>query len=360
MDKLVFIPAYKPDERLTKLVQELCRDYNVLVVDDGSGGDFDGVFEDASEFATVLRYEKNRGKGGALKYGYSKIPELFPEADFIITADADGQHTPEDISKVAARVHETGGLVIGSREFTGKVPARSAFGNSVTRLVFRLASGVKVRDTQTGLRAFGKEYLKEFSELKGDRYEYEMTQLMYCAEKKIPISEVGIETIYENDNESSHFNPIKDSFKIYKIIYLNSYFLKAVTSSMLAFLIDFIIAHICQFFIFKTDPISGNGFLATVISSYSLSMTIAWVVSSFINFIVNKKWVFRSDKNFAKAFFGFYALATPIFILKAFVLTPILKGNSFSFTLTYIIVNIVMYFLNYIIQKKFIFKNKES
>ncbi len=360
MDKLIFIPAYKPDERLTAIAERLCADYSVLVVDDGSGKEFDGVFEATSSFATVLRYEKNRGKGGALKYGYTKIPELFPDAEYIITADADGQHTPEDIEKVARKVEEAGGLVIGSREFTGKVPARSAFGNSVTKLVFRLASGVKINDTQTGLRAFGKEYLKEFSELKGDRYEYEMTQLMYCAEKKIPISEVPIETIYENDNETSHFNPIKDSFKIYKIIYLNSYFLKAVTSSMFAFLIDFIIAHICQFFIFTKDPIDGTGLVARVISSYSLSMTIAWLVSSFVNFIINKKWVFRSDKNFAKAFFGFYALATPIFIIKAFVLTPILKGNSFSFTLTYIIVNIVMYFINYLIQKKFIFKKKED
>ncbi len=360
MDTLVFIPAYKPDERLTKLAETLCRDYDVLVVDDGSGKEFDGVFEATSEFAKVLRYEKNRGKGGALKYGYSKIPELFPDAEYIITADADGQHTPDDIEKVAKKVREVGGLVIGSREFTGKVPARSAFGNSVTRLVFRLASGVKVRDTQTGLRAFGKQYLKEFSGLKGDRYEYEMTQLMYCAEKKIPIGEVGIETIYENDNETSHFNPIKDSLKIYKIIYLNSYFMKAVTSSMFAFLIDFIIAHVFQFFVFKNDPISGDGFFAKVFSSYSLSMTIAWLVSSFVNFVINKKWVFRSNKSFARAFFGFYALATPIFIIKAFVLTPILKGNSFSFTLTYVIVNIVMYFLNYLIQKKFIFKKKED
>ncbi len=364
MDKLIFIPAYKPDERLVSLAKKLSEEYCVLIVDDGSGADFDGVFSGASEYASVLRYEKNRGKGGALKYGFSKIPELFPGINFIITADADGQHKPEDIAKVADEVERSGGLVLGSRAFTGKVPFRSKSGNAITRFVFRLASGVKIRDTQTGLRAFGKEYLEEFSTLKGDRYEYEMTQLMYCADKKIKMTEVDIETVYENDNESSHFNPFKDSLKIYKIIYLNSYFLKAVTSSMFAFLIDFIIAHVCEFLIFKDPIIKGDGLLPKIVSSYSLSMTVAWIVSSFVNFIVNKKWVFRSNKSIVKEFFGFYALATPIFIFKAFVFTPILKpmlkGNSFSFTLTYIIVNLVMYFLNYLIQKKFIFKTKEK
>ena len=137
MDKLVLIPAYKPDGRLTGVCRALSENYSVLVVDDGSGADFDGVFSDSAEFATVLRYEKNRGKGGALKYGFSKVKELFPDAKFVITADADGQHKAEDIAAVAEKVEETGGLVLGSRQFTGKVPARSAFGNSMTRIVFR-------------------------------------------------------------------------------------------------------------------------------------------------------------------------------------------------------------------------------
>ena len=360
MDKLIFIPAYKPDMRLPKLCGELSESYDVLVVDDGSGTNFDDVFDAASEFAKVLRYEKNRGKGGALKYGFSKIPELFPDANFVITADADGQHTPEDIKKVADKAESCDGLVLGSREFTRKVPARSAFGNTMTRWVFKLASGVKVRDTQTGLRAFGKKYLSEFAALKGDRYEYEMTQLMYCAENKIPIHEVGIETIYENDNETSHFHPIKDSFRIYKIIYLNSSFLKCVTSSILAFLIDFFIASVLQSRVFTATPlIDGPAFLQSIITSYSVSMTVAWIVSSLVNFFVNKKWAFHSDKSTIRSMLGFYALAAPVFVLKAFVFTPILEAGSVSFKITYLIVNIAMYFFNYIIQKKIIFKKKK-
>ena len=359
MEKLIVIPAYKPDGRLTEVCRALSSDYSVLVIDDGSGKEFDAVFEGAAEYATVLRYEKNRGKGGAMKYAFSKISELFPEAEYIITADADGQHKPEDIAKVAEKVSEVGGLVLGAREFTGKIPARSAFGNSLTRVVFRLAAGVKVRDTQTGLRAFGKEYLSEFAALKGDRYEYEMTQLMYAAQRKIPISEVMIETVYENGNETSHFNPILDSLRIYKVIYLNSPFLKSITSSLIAFLIDFVIASLLQSYVFTSTPlITRPAILTGIVTSYSVSMTAAWVVSSFINFIINKKWVFRSDKSFIRSMLGFYALATPVFVLKAFVFTPILEAGSVSFKVTYLIVNAAMYIINYFIQKKFIFKKK--
>ena len=357
MDKLILIPAYKPDGRLTEICRKLSSDYFVLVIDDGSGSDFDAVFEDTEKYAVVKRYEKNRGKGGALKYGFSLVKELFPDAKFVITADADGQHTPEDISKVAEKVESAGGLVLGSREFAGNVPLRSAFGNGLTKVVFKIASGVKVKDTQTGLRAFGVEYLKEFSELKGDRYEFEMTQLMYAAKMRIPISEVVIETIYENGNETSHFNPIKDSLKIYKVIYLNSTFLKSVTSSMIAFATDFVIASILQSYVFTSTPlISGPAFLQSIITSYSTSMTFAWLVSSLLNFFINKVWAFKSNNSVIRSLIGFYALATPVFILKAFVFTPILESGSVSFKLTYFIVNLVMYFLNYVIQKKFIFK----
>lgn len=359
MDKLILIPAYKPDERLTEIAKKLSSDYNVLVIDDGGGHDFDKVFEDTAEYATVLRYEVNRGKGGAMKYGYSKIPELFPDVRYIITADADGQHTPEDIAKVAEAVEEHGGLVLGSREFTGKVPFRSAFGNALTRFVFAIASGTKIRDTQTGLRAFSSEYLDEFANLKGDRYEYEMTQLMYCAEKKIPMTEVGIETIYENDNETSHFNPLKDSFKIYKVIYLNSTFLKFITSSIFSFLIDFFLYLLLINVVFtKEYLVESPEFLKNLLTSASVSMALAWIVSSFVNFILNKKWAFKSDKNFFTALVEYYSLAVISMLIKAFVITPLLKLIRVPDVLTYLIANILMYLMNYFVQKKFVFKKK--
>jgi len=362
MDKLIFIPAYKPDCRLTELCRKLADEYRVLVVDDGSGTECDEVFDNTAKFATVLRYEKNRGKGGALKYGFSKIPELFPEVEYIITADADGQHTPNDIAKVASAVIENGGLVIGSREFTGKVPPRSAFGNSVTRLVFRFASGAKVRDTQTGLRAFGKEYLGEFSSLKGDRYEYEMTQLMHCAEKKIPISEVAIETIYENDNETSHFNPLKDSLKIYKVIYLNSPILKYITSSLVSFLIYYVLVLVLKNFVFTGDVLFEKPeFLRKALTPVDLATGLSWVVSSFVNFMINKNFAFRSNEKFLPALGEYYSLAIVTYAIKNFVLLKFFyEVVGIPLWIALPISEIAMYVVNYIVQKKFIFKKNKK
>jgi len=362
MDKLIFIPAYKPDERLVGICEKLYDSYRVLVVDDGSGPDFDKVFEDTAAFATVLRYEKNRGKGGALKYGFTMITELFPDVEYVITADADGQHTPQDIAKVADAVQEKGGLVLGSREFVGKVPARSAFGNSLTRLVFRFASGVKVRDTQTGLRAFGKEFLEEFSTLKGDRYEYEMTQLMYAARKNIPISEVPIETIYENDNESSHFNPLKDSFKIYKVIYFNSPILKYITSSLISFLIYYILVLLLKKYVFTGDVLFEKPeFLRKVLTPVDCATLISWIISSFINFMLNKNFAFRSKTKFLPALGEYYSLAAITYAVKNFVLLKFFyEVLHIPLWIAVPISELGMYVVNYLVQKKFIFKKKEQ
>ena len=365
MNKLIFIPAYKPDARLTELCRSLSGTYHVLVVDDGSGSEFDGVFSSTEEFATVLRYKKNRGKGGALKYGYSKIKELFPDAEYVITADADGQHTPDDIAKVADMVECEGGLVLGSREFTGKVPARSAFGNSLTRFVFRIASGKKVRDTQTGLRAFGVEYLDKFSSLKGNRYEYEMTQLMYAAQNKIPIREVAIETIYENNNETSHFHPVRDSIKIYWIIYLNSTFLKFCTSSIIAFVIDAILFMVLKKTVFTSEYVFERPeFIRDVLTGSSLATATAWIVSSFVNFNLNKLWAFRSDKNYLSSLIEYYSLSVISILVKSFVLMSAFVNLNERLNLhvpsivQYFIAGTIMVFINYFVQKKFVFNKK--
>ena len=94
------------------------------------------------------------------------------------------------------------------------MPFRSRFGNSITRVVFNLLTRQKVTDTQTGLRGFTFDQLEWLEGIKGDRYEYEMNMLMKASDEKIQIKEVKIETVYENNNESSHFRPFQDSVRI--------------------------------------------------------------------------------------------------------------------------------------------------
>lgn len=220
MDTIVLIPAYQPDEKLIATVKALSEhQMTVLVVDDGSSNEYDRIFIEAGKYARVVRYLVNRGKGFAIKQGIRCIRKCFPNAKYLITADADGQHATADILRLVHRLHtSTDRFVIGSRQFVGNVPFRSRFGNSVTRKVYSLVSGVNVRDTQTGLRGFDSSLFDWLIKIPGERYEYEMNMLMTAARDGIMINEMTIETIYEHDNNSSHFDPIKDSVKIYKEI----------------------------------------------------------------------------------------------------------------------------------------------
>lgn len=219
--RIVLIPAYMPDEKLLGVVDELAdKGFEIVVVNDGSGSAYDGLFELVKEKAAVLDHPQNRGKGAALKTGLKFISENYEAPYIVATADADGQHKTEDIAATAdeAAVSRSS-LVLGSRSFDKDVPLRSRFGNTVTRGVFRLCSGVKVYDTQTGLRAFSDKLIELMLHIGGERYEYEMNVLMELSKRRVPIREHHIETVYLDGNSSSHFDTLRDSARIYRSIF---------------------------------------------------------------------------------------------------------------------------------------------
>jgi glycosyltransferase involved in cell wall biosynthesis len=232
---IVLIPAYEPDGRLLELVTALrAADPAVrpVVVDDGSGAGFRSLF-DAVEATgvTVLRHRVNRGKGAALKTGFAHACSHHPHED-VVCADSDGQHTVGDVLRVAAQVQAGGALVLGSRRFTGSVPARSRLGNSVTRVLFRLATGLRIQDTQTGLRGYSAALLPWLGSMPGYRFEYELNILLSAARRRQRIKEIDIATIYLEGNASSHFRPVVDSLRVYAPL------LAFVLSSLGAFLVD--------------------------------------------------------------------------------------------------------------------------
>ena len=218
----ILIPSYKPDESMVKTVRalrEACPDDRILVVDDGGGKTYAPFFAEAQEAgAVVLRHDVNRGKGAALKTGFSWLVEN-GETEGCVTADADGQHLVKDIIKVAEKVRENpDALIIGGRKFNKPgVPARSKFGNYASRFTFNLLYGQCIGDTQTGLRGVPASRLADMAEIPGDRYEYEMNQLMRARRLDLPLVETEIETVYLDENNSvSHFNPVKDALRVYK------------------------------------------------------------------------------------------------------------------------------------------------
>jgi putative flippase GtrA len=274
----ILIPSYEPDVRLLNLVLQLqtFKLGPIVIVDDGSGPGYRGIFETAEAYGcTVLTHTANLGKGRALKTGFQHIKEHGPQGG-IVCADSDGQHLPHDIKRIFDVLLEqiTPGMVLGSRRFSGTIPARSRFGNTVTRGVFSLTTGTKVYDTQTGLRGFPYSMLDWLCQIPGERFEYEMNMLLTAHKEGYEITEEFIDTVYLDHNKSSHFRPLVDSFRIYMPILMFS------TSSVLSALIDFGLLFVIQYF-------THNLFLSVVA---------ARLCSSIFNYTINRKYVFSTGK----------------------------------------------------------------
>ena len=217
------IPAYRPDERLLELLAELSRKSipALVVVDDGSGPAYREIFRRAEELPKVrlLRHAVNLGKGAALKSGFNYALCAFPDLQGVITADADGQHDPIDIERVAARLAaQPERLVLGTRTFSGEVPLRSRAGNLVTRAVMRALVGQNISDTQTGLRGIPAALLPHLLRTEANGYDFELDMLIAVRQQALEIDEIPIRTIYEPGNRTSHFNPLIDSMKIYFVL----------------------------------------------------------------------------------------------------------------------------------------------
>ena len=222
----ILIPAYKPDDKLNKLIDDLkmAGFRNIVVVDDGGGETFRPFFvKAASQGAVVLTHEKNRGKGAALKTAFREILARFPDACGTVTADADGQHRPDDVIRVAEslRAHPDR-LTVGTRTFASGIPFRSRLGNLWTIAEFRLLTGVTVHDTQSGLRGIPTALLPRLLTLPGERYDYEIRALVACVRSGKPPCEVPIATIYENGNATSHYRPLADTFSTQRALFVGA------------------------------------------------------------------------------------------------------------------------------------------
>ncbi|MSU36619.1 MAG: hypothetical protein EXS36_16270 [Pedosphaera sp.] len=158
-------------------------------------------------------------QGAALKTGLNHAVVEHPGSVVVVTADADGQPAPADILKVASALTAAGDghLILGVRGFATDVPFRSRFGNSLTRRIMKIVTGQAISDTQTGLRGIPFGFIPALLRLDPNGYDFELDMLVTCRSSGITIQEVPIATIYLNGNRSSHFNPLRDSMRIYFI-----------------------------------------------------------------------------------------------------------------------------------------------
>lgn len=354
MKVALIVPAYKPTSDMIPMLERFARETNFVpvVVDDGSGEAFKEVFVKVPQGATLLRHEVNKGKGAALKTAMRYILEKMPECSLAVTADADGQHRYDDIVKVvkSAEKHH-GALVLGSRAFDGKIPFRSRWGNAITRQVFAAASGTPVRDTQTGLRAFDRSAMEKFIEIPGDRYEYEINMLLYAAQNGIKILEETIETVYIDDNSSSHFNPFRDSLKIYMCIF------KYIASSLAGFAVDFVLLLLFSglFSGMNLPFMKEEGDLALLIS-----VVLARIISAVVNFTLNKTVVFKSKGDWKKELGKYAVLAVCVMVVNYFLLNLLNIQLGWPLAVSKLLVEVILFCANFFIQGRFVYNQKSK
>lgn len=349
----VVLPSYKPDEKLIAVVEGLTQKGfgDIIVINDGSGSDYDAVFEKAASYpgVTVLVHPENRGKGCGLKTAFRFCLENRPNCTGVITVDGDNQHHPDDIMACCEKLAEDPSYVIlGARDFSGDdVPPRSKFGNVLTRSIFRFACGIKITDTQTGLRAIGREHLPLMLEIQGERYEYETNMLLEMKAHYVDFKEVTIRTIYIDDNDSSHFNPLKDSIKIYKTIFA------FIASSIISCVLDLVLFFVFSLILSKVNPgANANILIATVA---------ARVCSAFCNYTLNRKKVFRSGNS--TSLIRYAVLCVVQLSISAGLVTlfsNLLHAGSFGSTLIKAIVDTLLFLVSYQIQREWVFKNSKK
>ena len=346
---IAIIPAYNPDEKLIKLVDDLILQGNlqVIVVDDGSDKKYQPIFGEIEDISVVIHHPINRGKGAALKTALKYIYRKDLDIQGIVTLDADGQHRVVDALRLLQQLsHSDAGFALGVRTFAKDIPWRSRLGNKITKYVFRLFSGTWVSDTQTGLRAFIPELIPQLLLIEGDRYEYEMNVLLTLAKGKIPILEVPIATIYHDKNNScSHFRAVRDSYLIYKNLILFS------SSSFVSFLLDYII-------FFPLVALFALGGFSTALALVAGNIT-ARLISAAFNYYLNKTYVFKYSKEHDQSWFQYALLAVFILILNTLILSLLYDGLGLSEAIAKLITEMSLFVISFTVQKLVIFKQTD-
>ena len=343
--RIALVPSYEPDLVLLDVVKELLdNSFIVVVINDGSGPKYDGVFSQLPKEVHYLAYETNHGKGYALKHGFKYIKDNFNEQNVVVTLDSDGQHKVADAMKICEQCEKeaTSALILGSRYFDKKAPFKSRFGNFMARTSFLISTHHKIYDTQTGLRAFKYSLLDMLINTKGDRYEYEMNVLLEAIRSEIPIVEVRIETIYINDNAGTHYNPFKDTMRIFKEV------LKFSASSLIGFLVDYA----C----FSLLTLIPNDWEYWVL----MCNIIARVISASVNFTINYKVVFRSKEKLILAILKYAGLALFILGCNTAFLWLLVNQAGMNKYLAKIIVEVTMFIVSWLVQRLFVFQRRKK
>lgn len=351
---IVIIPALNPMENLVDFVGELINEGipHVIVVNDGSCPAYDHIFErlDSMDSCTLLVHDINRGKGRALKTAFSYFLENFNDYDGVVTADADGQHTVEDICRVCTTLSSNhNSIILGMRNFKEKsVPKRSYMGNRMTSSIFRALYGSYIEDTQTGLRGIPAGELSWMVALSGERYEFEINMLINSKWRNIPFFSVPIKTIYFSNNSGSHYSTLRDSLRIFSCLLSGfiKYSLSALVSGILDVLAFFILNSLLLLFLPAPERLL-------------ISTAVARIISSSCNFSINRSIFNAGKEKLPRLAFRYYSLWL-VQLMTSFALVYLISVNSdLHDSIIKIIVDMFLGIVSYQIQLRWVFRNKD-
>ncbi len=348
----IVIPSLEPDERLLKLLDDIRENIgstiSIIVVNDGSSEEYDGIFNAAVENYQVilLKHQVNLGKGAALKTAIKYIVTNLPTVIGMITIDSDGQHLYSDVLKCGELfLKHPNDLVLGVRSFTKDIPFRSRFGNILTCKLLSGMANIKVSDSQTGLRVIPKYLMNELLDISGNRFEFELKMLFEAHKENIKIIEQPISTVYLEGNKSSHFKVISDSYLIYStfIKYVFPSFFKYSLSSIVSFLVDIGSFTLCL-------ALLGSNNLITI----TVSSTVARILSALVNYFVNRHLVFRGKSNFSFIKYGLIAVVQ--IAVSSLLVSAAHNLTMWNPTIIKVIVDSLLFFFSYHIQRNYIFQ----
>ena len=354
LDRVVIVlPSLDPDAKFSNVVRELVDAgfSHIVIVDDGSSEEHQKWFTEAEVYppCTVLHHGVNKGKGRALKTAFEYIQEHCPDVEGAVTIDGDGQHLTKDIIACGeALLEEKDKVILGCRDFDAPgVPPRSVAGNKTTSRMFRIFFGIRISDTQTGLRAIPARFLPQFCEMEGERFEYETNMLLQMKRLGIGFREQPITTVYDPEDYSSHYNAVKDSWRIFRVmarfVFSNSSALRYVISAVSSWIVD----NLLYFLLFS---FAGS----------AAAQIIARVLSSVYNFNLNRSFVFRSRDHYWKDMLEYYCVCVPQTLISVVLLQALVDRLSISSpglaTAVKILVDLVLFCISYVIQKKWVFR----
>jgi glycosyltransferase involved in cell wall biosynthesis len=194
MKVITLIPAYNEESAIEMVVEGALKHSDVIVIDDGSKDNTYNLAKKAG--AAVIKHDKNKGKGAAIKSGLKE--GLKKGYDIFILIDGDGQHDPEDIPLIASRINGAK-LVVGSRFVKGNprnMPIQRRFSNKITTNLIRYVTGYNLTDSQNGFRALSRDAAKLFADIEYDDYIYESEMFYRASKNSIIVEEVAMDSKY--------------------------------------------------------------------------------------------------------------------------------------------------------------------